>query len=113
MNVRLDSVVFETGDLARLRRFYVDTMGLRVGSYVKDGKTVPDEDARYFNLNVGGTLLGFETGETQPGTVVLKVHDLAAAAIELASRGIEPVKQTAAFLIIHDPDGRELILEHE
>ena len=60
MNVlRLDSVVFETPDVARARRFYVDTLGLHVGTYIKDGATVADEDEKYFNLDLGGSLLGF------------------------------------------------------
>ena len=79
MNVlRLDSVVFETPDVARARKFYVDTLGLHVGTFVKDGATVADEDEKYFNLEVGGTLLGFELGQTQAGTIVLMVDDLLA-----------------------------------
>src|SRR5687768_12404819 len=74
MNIlRLDSVVFETPDVARVRKFYVDVLGLRVGTYEKAGKTVADESETYFNLNIGATLLGFESGQTQTGTVVLAV----------------------------------------
>ena len=112
MNVlRLDSVVFETPDVARARKFYVDTLGLHVGTFVKDGATVADEDEKYFNLEVGGTLLGFELGQTQAGTIVLMVDDLKAALDELADRQVKPTRQAANFAIIADPDGREIILQ--
>jgi catechol 2,3-dioxygenase-like lactoylglutathione lyase family enzyme len=111
--LRLDSVVFETPDLARVRRFYVDVLGLRVGTFVRDGKTVADEDESYFNLNVGGTLLGFEKGRAQQGTVVLIVEDLSSALAGLKTHGVEPARWTADFAIIHDPDEREIILQTE
>ncbi|MCB9892895.1 MAG: VOC family protein [Planctomycetes bacterium] len=126
MNVlRLDSVVFETPDVARARRFYVDTLGLHVGTYIKDGATVADEDEKYFNLDLGGSLLGFEHGETQSGTpqepqgavkpangtIVLMVDDLTAALDELAAKHIAPQRKAANFAIIADPDGREIILQ--
>ena len=114
MNIlRLDSVVFETPDVARARKFYVDVLGLRVGTFARDGKTVADEDENYFNLDVGGTLLGFEKGEDQQGTVVLIIEDLPSALADLKIKGIEPLRTAANFVIIHDPDGRELILQTE
>jgi catechol 2,3-dioxygenase-like lactoylglutathione lyase family enzyme len=112
MNIlRLDSVVFETPDVARVRKFYVDVLGLRVGTYEKAGKTVADEDANYFNLDVGGTLLGFERGEAQTGTIVLLVEDLAATLAELKQQHTTPKKAAANFAIITDPDDREIILQ--
>jgi catechol 2,3-dioxygenase-like lactoylglutathione lyase family enzyme len=112
MNIlRLDSIVFETPDLPRLRAFYVDVLGLRIGVYERDGKTVADENDSYFNLHIGGTLLGFERGDAQSGTVVLKVEDLPATLKALQIQGITPSKAQAQFAIIADPDGREIILQ--
>ena len=112
MNIlRLDSIVFETPDLARVRKFYVDTLGLRVGTYEKAGKTVSDESETYFNLNIGGTLLGFEHGRAQTGTIVLKINDLATTLAELKQNHIAPRKSASNFAIITDPDGREVILQ--
>jgi catechol 2,3-dioxygenase-like lactoylglutathione lyase family enzyme len=112
MNIlRLDSVVFETPDLARLRKFYLDVLGLRIGTYEKTGKTVADEDSNYFNLNIGGTLLGFESGQAQAGTIVLAVEDLPATLADLKKLHIAPGKAAPNFAIITDPDGREIILQ--
>lgn len=105
--------MFETPDVALARKFYVDVLGLHVGTFVRDGKTVADEDDNYFNLDVGGTLLGFEKGQAQQGTVVLMVEDLPSALADLKVHGIEPVRQAANFAIIYDPDNRELILQTE
>jgi catechol 2,3-dioxygenase-like lactoylglutathione lyase family enzyme len=109
--LRLDSIVFETPDLARVRKFYVDVLGLRVGTYEKAGKTVPDESETYVNLNIGGTLLGFERGEAQTGTIVLVVEDLKSTLEALKQQHIAPKKTGPNFAIITDPDGREIILQ--
>jgi catechol 2,3-dioxygenase-like lactoylglutathione lyase family enzyme len=112
MNIlRLDSVVFETPDVARARKFYVDVLGLRVGTYEKAGKKVADESETYFNLDVGGTLLGFERGQTQTGTVVLAVKNLMSMLEALKQQHIAPKKTGPGFAIITDPDGREIILQ--
>jgi catechol 2,3-dioxygenase-like lactoylglutathione lyase family enzyme len=112
MNIlRLDSVVFDTPDLARTRKFYVDTLGLRVGTYMKNGKSVADEDGSYFNLNIGGTLLGFESGQAQAGTIVLAIEDLKSTLEGLKQHHIAPKKTGSNFAIITDPDGREIILQ--
>jgi catechol 2,3-dioxygenase-like lactoylglutathione lyase family enzyme len=107
----LDSVVFETPDLARVRAFYADVLGLRVGTFHKDGRELPDESDAYVNFDTGA-LLCFEKGDTaQLGTIVLRVHDLAAALETLRSRGVSPSRATATFAIVRDPDGREVILQ--
>ena len=103
--------MFETPDVARARKFYVDVLGLRVGTYIKDGKSIADEDDNYFNLDVGGTLLGFEKGQAQQGTVVLMVEDLPSSLADLKFHGVEPVSTAINFAIIHDPDKREIILQ--
>lgn len=109
---RLDSVVFETPDLPRLRRFYTETLALRVATFERGGKTLPDESESYVNFEVGGTLLGFERGKAaQLGTVVLAVDELDALLAELARKGVKPERARANFTIIRDPDGREVILQ--
>ncbi|MCC6574068.1 MAG: hypothetical protein IT462_09765 [Planctomycetes bacterium] len=112
MNLRLDSVVFSTRDLPRVRAFYADVLGLKVGSFEKDGKVLPDEGPKYVNFKAGDTLLCFETGDSvETGTIVLACPDLAGAKAELARAKVKLVKEHPAFLIIHDPDGREIILQ--
>ena len=109
-SMRLDSVVFETPDLARVRAFYIEVLGLRVAIMDRDGRRVADESDSYVNFDAG-TLLCFEVGGKQQGTIVLAIDDLSAMLVRLRQRGIEPVKSTPNFAIIHDPDGREVILQ--
>jgi catechol 2,3-dioxygenase-like lactoylglutathione lyase family enzyme len=107
----LDSVVFETPDLARVRAFYADVIGLRVGKFHKDGRQLPDESDTYVNFDTGA-MLCFEKGTAaQLGTIVLRVTELPSALEALAAHGVNPVRATAAFAIIRDPDGREVILQ--
>jgi catechol 2,3-dioxygenase-like lactoylglutathione lyase family enzyme len=109
---RLDSVVFETPNLALVRGFYLQHLGLRVGTFERDGKVLPDESEKYVNFDLNGTLLGFEAGAgSQLGTVVLAVSGLAAMLGELASAGVVPIRARDNFAIILDPDGREIILQ--
>lgn len=105
-------MVFETPDLARVRKFYVDALSLRVGTFEKDGVSRPDESDSYVNFDLGGVLLGFERGAAaQAGTIVLRVTRLPALLAELSKRGIAPLRQSETFAIIADPDGREIILQ--
>ena len=108
----LDSVVFETADLPRVRAFYAAVLGLRVGTCERDGRVVPDESERYVNFDLGGTLLCFECGPAaQLGTIVLRVRDLAAVVADLGARGIVPARRRESFAILTDPEGREIILQ--
>lgn len=105
-------MVFETPDLPRVRKFYVDALGLRVGAFERDGISRLDESDNYVNFDLGGVLLGFERGAAaQAGTVVLRVTTLPALLAELSKRGITPSRQSEMFAIIADPDGREIILQ--
>jgi len=107
----LDSVVFDTPDLARVRAFYSGVLGLRVGTHRRDGIAVPDESDTYVNLDTGA-LLCFESGAAaQTGTIVLRVTDLPGLLGSLRTQGIEPTRERPGFAIIVDPDGREVILQ--
>jgi catechol 2,3-dioxygenase-like lactoylglutathione lyase family enzyme len=109
---KLDSVVFDTADLSATRRFYAEVLGLAVGTFERDGKTLPDESDRYVNFKVGDTLLGFEAAQTaQTGTIVLQVESLPEALAAVAAKGVRPHKARENFAIIRDPEGRELILQ--
>jgi len=110
---KLDSVVLATDDLTAVRSFYLDVLGFRVGTFEKDGKTVPDESETYVNFDGGGALLGFELGEAaQLATLVVKVENLQALLGDLAAKGIQPERRMPAFAVIRDPEGREIILQH-
>jgi len=108
----VDSVVFHTPRLEVVRAFYLEQVGLKIGTYEKGGRTVPDEDESYVNFDVGGVLLGFERGFTaETGTVVLKVDDLEAVLGRLAARGIQPERRDGPWAMIRDPEGRGIILQ--
>jgi catechol 2,3-dioxygenase-like lactoylglutathione lyase family enzyme len=112
--LRLDSIVFETADLPRIRAFSADVLALAVGSYERDGKLVPDENDTYVNFECGTALIGFElstSGAVQTGSLVLKVPDIAFAIARLAERGLSATAQRDSWAKFRDPDGRELIVE--
>lgn len=108
----LDSVVFDTTRLEAVREFYRDGLGLPVGTYEKDGRTVADEDDTYVNFTCGGVLVGFERGPTaERGTLVLKVDDLETALERLAGRGVRQERVQDPWALIRDPEGRGIILQ--
>lgn len=111
--MQFNSVVFHTANLAAVRTFYAEVLGLTVGTYEKDGKLVPDESASYVNFQLGEVLLCFEVeeGRVDRGTIILNVDDLVQAKTELISRGIGIQKDHPAFLKFEDVEGREIILE--
>ena len=86
--------------------------GFKVGTYEKDGKTVPDESDKYVNFHTDGLLLCFEEGSsTDKGTLVLHVADLQQFKRDLGKNNIEVHKQGETWLKIKDPEGRLLIVE--
>lgn len=109
---RLDSVVFETCDLAAMRVFYGELLGLDVNTFEKDGEMHTDADERYVNFSVAGVLVGFEAAEAaQLGTMVFEIESLQETLSELSKRGIKPTREGGNWAIIRDPEGRDLILE--
>ena len=112
MIAKLDSLVLDTDDLAAVRDFYRDALGFRVGTFEKDGWTVPDESDTYVNFDGAGLLLGFELGGSpQLATIVVRVQELEAALAELAAKGISPERRQPSFAVIRDPEGREILLQ--
>src|SRR5688500_11921907 len=110
--MNLDSLVLATDDLAAVRAFYRDALGFRVGTFEKDGKTVPDESDTYVNFDCDGMLLGFELGGApQLATIVVKVESLESTLSDLAAKGIAPERTKPSFAVIRDPEGREIILQ--
>jgi catechol 2,3-dioxygenase-like lactoylglutathione lyase family enzyme len=110
--MKLDSVVLATDDLAAVRAFYRDALGFRVGTFEKDGKTVPDESDTYVNFDCDGVLLGFDLGGApQLATIVVKVDRLEPVLAELAAKGILPERTKPTFAVIRDPEGREVLLQ--
>ncbi|MEK7468145.1 MAG: VOC family protein [Planctomycetota bacterium] len=109
---QIDSVVFRTRDLAEVRRWYELVLGLRVGTFERDGITVRDADARYVNFQSGNTLIGFETGnEVDRARLVFIVGDLEQTKREVTARGAIISLQRDNWFIVRDPEGREVLLQ--
>lgn len=112
LEYRLDSVVFSTNQLSTVRDFYLNKLGLAIGTYEKDGKAIPDENDKYVNFHCGETLICFEVGEkTERGTLVLLVENLSSVISELEKKKVTPRKRAQNYAIIVDPEGREIILQ--
>lgn len=111
MIAKVDAVGIQSSDAERSRAFYVDTLGLR-----------PDERMRY-EFWVGDTCFaiwephrfGGEVVPAKGGLALLHVEDVAAARVELESKGVEFAGETFDTGVCHmatfrDPDGNELVL---
>jgi catechol 2,3-dioxygenase-like lactoylglutathione lyase family enzyme len=115
MKFKFNSVVFSTNRLAEIRKFYEGKLGFPTGFYMKDGKQIPDYSDRSVNYHIGGGLVGFEVEDdsTPPssGDLVINVGDMDEIKSRIEKAGIKILKDTPAFLIIKDPDGRSIIFE--
>ena len=107
----LDSVVFETLNLDRIRKFYEVSLELKIARYKKNGKEIEDVTDRYVNYKIGNHLIGFEVGEkADTGSVVLHVSNLDETKKILEQR-LTITKNSDFFFLFFDPDGREIIVE--
>jgi catechol 2,3-dioxygenase-like lactoylglutathione lyase family enzyme len=105
----VDSVVFRTRDLALIRQWYSSVLGLKVAR-LDDGRE--DADGRYVNFRSGKVLIGFETGaEVDRARFVFMTGDLEAARRELAKKGVIPSEGQSDWMIIRDPESREIIVQ--
>ena len=108
---KLDSVVFETLNLNRIRKFYEGLLELKIALYEKDGKEIEDVTDRYVNYEIDNHLIGFEVGEkADTGSIVLHVSNLTETQTILEQR-LTITKSSDFFFLFSDPDGREIIVE--
>lgn len=110
---RYSFVALTSTDLVSARAFWADLLGCSV---------TESRGEQYFVVDVGGLRLCVDrddgrthrAGSTDP-TIGLKVASVAEALAELQKRGLResstPVETPrGAYVIIHDPDGRSVIL---
>lgn len=111
--MKLNSVIFHTNNLKQIRNFYTEILGLQIGTYTKDGKTLPDESDKYINFQMGNSLLCFEEegNRIDLGTVVLNVQSIDQLKETIRKSGTKILKESSHFFMSVDPDGRELIFE--
>lgn len=111
--MKLNSIIFHTNNIKRIRAFYEEILNLPINTYEKDGKDISDESANYVNFKLGESLLCFEVDgdRIDLGTVVLNVHQMDQVKDALAKAGVKILKESPHFFIAPDPDGRELIFE--
>lgn len=107
----LDSVIFQTLNLKKIREFYEELLQLTIALYEKEGQEIQDVTDRYVNYKVGGSLIGFEIGEKiDTGSIVLRVSNLAKTRAVLENK-VALTKNEKFFILFSDPDGREIIIE--
>lgn len=111
--MKLNSIIFHTSQLEKIRDFYEGTLELPTGTFVKNGKTVPDYSDNYVNYPIEGGMLCFEfdTDKTETGTVILNVKDFSGFRTRLKREGVALVDGNADYFKIQDPDGRTIIIE--
>ena len=114
--MKLNSVIYHTKNLAQVKEFYESNFGLRIGTYEKDGKLVPDCSDKFVNFVLDdGTLFCFEIDgdRIDGGTVVIHVPDLTELVRSLRAKGLELKGDLFQWIKVKDPDGRSLIIEQE
>lgn len=111
MEVLSSRVIFHTSDLAGLRSFYEDTVGL--GVYREYGQGGEVTGVVYF---LGGGFLEVAAAATPspPVTLWLQVADVGAEAARLHSAGVAVLREATRMpwglveLWVRDPQGNEL-----
>ena len=107
----LDSVVFKTLNLNRIRNFYERLLELPIAQYEKEGREVEDVTDHHVNYQIGNHLIGFEVGEKiDTGSLVLRVSNLNKIRMILEKK-LTLIKSQSFFISFFDPDGREIIVE--
>lgn len=111
--MKLNSVIFHTSRLTEVRRIYEGVLSFSIGTFEKDGKTVPDFSDSYVNYDLGGTLLCFEYDQkrTDLGTVVINVLYFNAFRGKIESAGVVILNGNDSYIKIKDPEGRSIIIE--
>ena len=109
----LNSIIFHTKNLEKVKKFYQSTFDLKVGQYLKNGEMVPDESDSYVNFDLNGTLFCFEKTdkEIEIGTAVLHVKSLSVMKERLQLQNINFTGDGVRWIKINDPEGRSLIVE--
>ncbi len=108
----LNSIVFHTENLNKIKSFYSDILFLEVGEYEDGGKIIQDSSDSYVNYALGEMLLCFEVGQrTDKGTIILNVEDLKESKEILRNLEVKIEKESDGWFIIKDPDGRSVIFE--
>ena len=113
MVFNLNSVIFHTERLKDLRPFYEDVLGFEIGTYLKEGRSLPDFSETYVNYKAGSSLLCFEFEKDRKdlGTLVLHIQNLSKMKAKLLSKGVTVLKDGKNWFKISDPEGREIIFE--
>lgn len=114
LGMKLNSIIFHTNNLGTVREFYQQVLNLKVGTYEKDGKVIPDCSETYVNFEmIGGTLFCFEhhPSRVDSGTAVIHVADPSKLKESLQKKGLEFQGDNPTWIKIKDPDGRSLIFE--
>lgn len=113
--MKLNSIIFHTSNLRNLREFYENKLGLKVGTFEKNGEVISDCSDTYVNYNLNGVLFcfEFEEGRCDLGTAVVNVTSLVDFKNRMERFRIQVVGDGRRFVKIKDPDGRTLIIEEE
>jgi len=109
---RVDFVSFLTQDLPRARTFYAETLGLEIEN---EGVHNMEFRAGQVTLDIFDPSSQGQPFAPSPAGLALRVADVAAARVELESKGVEFDGETRDTGVCHmaffeDPDGNVLML---
>jgi hypothetical protein len=111
--MKLNSVIFHTTRFKEMRDFYEGVLSFSIGTFEKDGESVPDFSDSYVNYDLDGTLLCFEYDQkrTDLGTIVINVVDFKEFREKLEHAGVAILTGNDSYFKIKDPEGRSIIIE--
>lgn len=108
----VDFVSFLTQDIPRARRFYSEVLGLEIET---DGESDMEFRAGQVTLDIFDPSSIGQPFAPSPAGIALRVPNVAAARVELESKGVEFDGETLDTGVCHmaffkDPDGNSLLL---
>lgn len=109
---RVDFVSFLTQDITRAKRFYTETLGLKIET---EGEHDMEFRAGQVTLDIFNPASIGQPFAVSPAGLALRVPDVAAARAELEAKGVEFDGETldtgvCHMAFFHDPDGNALML---
>ncbi|MGH3083037.1 MAG: VOC family protein [Gaiellaceae bacterium] len=109
---RVDFVSFLTQDITRAKRFYTETLGLKIET---EGEHDMEFRTGQVTLDIFNPASIGQPFAVSPAGLALRVPDVAAARAELEAKGVEFDGETldtgvCHMAFFHDPDGNALML---
>ncbi len=115
MYKKIAFTVYPVLDIKRARKFYEDTLGLKVTQEYQDGRWVEFDLAHGGCFAMSDMMPQFKPSASEGGTIALEVEDIDSVMTSLKEKGVEVLMDTfespvCRMSLIKDSEGNSLIL---